>query len=68
MDLRCTNCGDDLISLTKDADWTKLCHYIQFMLLEGYIQEATAQEMLNCLMTFKSFAFDWNDSKQDEKE
>jgi hypothetical protein len=43
--------------------WTRLMNFLDFMRLEGYIEEATYQAMTEDVMWFKAYALGWEDKE-----
>ncbi len=64
MRLKCSDCNKNLIEESKDYHWTRLANFIHLMLCEETITETTYEVMMDSLMYFKGFAFDYD--KKDE--
>ena len=52
----CSACGHKMYSETKYMSWLSLMNFIDFLLMEGYIEKETAEDMTDHLMDFKEYA------------
>ena len=64
--IRCSICKRQVVKETRYMDWLNLCHFMEFLFNEEYINEATRNSMLDSLMTMKDWAFEDNDDKTEE--
>ena len=55
---RCTECGHQLYKETKYMNWLSLMNFINFLQMENYIEQETAEDMRDNLMDFKEYALD----------
>ena len=60
MTIRCDECKKDIIKDIKQNDWLLLMHYVNVLLDENQITNNTYERMIDALLTFKQFAFDWD--------
>lgn len=58
MGIRCYECQKLAVPYTKYMHWLKLMNFIEFLFMEGYIEQGTYNEMQNSVMVFKEFASD----------
>ena len=54
--MRCPECNKDVLGDLKWDNWIKVVNFIRCLELEENITPATAAEMSDCMMSFKTFA------------
>jgi hypothetical protein len=65
--LRCYDCKKPIVEDIKYMDWLSLMNYFEHEYEEGEISQATYEHMIDRLATFKSYALDLDDVKQEVK-
>ena len=55
--LRCSECKNHIIEATKYMDWLAIFNFFEFLYHEEYIEQATYEDMMGRLQTFKRFCF-----------
>lgn len=60
MTIRCANCDKNVLEDLKWNNWLNLYHFISFLESEETITPQTAEQMINCLMSFKLYATEEN--------
>ncbi len=56
--IRCAECSKPVIEMTKYQNWLKIYNFLEFLLMEGYIEQGTYESMVDAIMTFKIFAYE----------
>jgi hypothetical protein len=59
--IRCSECDHKLYKENKYMNWLSLMNFVDFLLLEEYINKETAESMTDRLMDFKEYALDESD-------
>jgi hypothetical protein len=56
--MRCPNCDKNVLSDLRWDNWIKVVNFIHCLELEQSITSATAEEMINSMMSFKTWAME----------
>ena len=58
MNIRCSECRESVVDMTKENSWGLLYNFITFLNSEETISENTCNLMINALMDLKEYAYE----------
>jgi len=64
MKVKCSECGSNIIKELTWDKWKKVVNFIEFMNLQEQISDQMQEELMDCMMSFKSYAEDQLDIEE----
>ena len=64
--IKCATCKENIIKETKYMHWLGLMHLLEFLHSEEVITQSTFEDAVDRLMTFKEFAFEYQNEEEHE--